>query len=143
MIKGKRSISRVSEVLSDVRHAEYQNVNTRVSEYLLKYGQGKIDVMPTDNRPEVTDDRSVDQMLDDETPEFDISSDELDVLLEFQKNADKFEQARLAIESSEKDKTAFENAMKVLNDPNSSDEAKRDSYRILDKLKQQGKVTFN
>lgn len=143
MIKGKRSISRVSEVLSDVRHAEYQNVNTRVSEYLLKYGQGKIDAMPTDNRPEVSDDRTVDQMLDDETPEFDISSDELDVLLEFQKNADKFEQARLAIESSEKDKTAFENAMKVLNDPNSSDEAKRDSYRILDKLKQQGKVTFD
>lgn len=142
MIKGKRSISRVSEKLSDVRHAEYQNVNTRVSEYLLKYGQGKIDAMPTDNRPEVTDDRTVDQMLDDETPEFDISSDELDVLLEFQKNADKFEQARLAIESSAKDKTAFENAMKVLNDPNSSDEAKRDSYRILEKLNQQGKVTF-
>lgn len=143
MVDNKRTIEVISEELSSNRHKEFQNVNTRVSEYLMKYGQGKIDALPTDSRTEIEDNRTVDEMLDDENPIFGLGTEESDVLFELQANMSKFEKAQVDIEASEKDKKSFENAMQVINDKNSSDDAKRDAYRILDKLEKAGKLSYD
>lgn len=143
MLNRKRSISLRCEKLSDTPHPEYQNVNTRVSEYLIKYGQGKIDSMPTDTRSEVQDNRSVDEMLDDPNPEFNLGTEELDALLEFQSRLEDFKKAELDIKASQKERISFENAMKVLDDPNASGDAKRDAYKILQKLEDSGKLSFD
>lgn len=49
------------ENIDPALHPEHETRNTRVSEYLRKYGQGKIDTLPTDSRPVVKDERSDDE----------------------------------------------------------------------------------
>ena len=54
------------EKLSADLHSEHQTRNTDVSYYLMKFGTGKLEELPQDTRPEVHDDRTVDEMLTDD-----------------------------------------------------------------------------
>lgn len=121
-----------------VPHKELQHVNTRISEYLRKYGQGKMDKMPSNNHPEVTDDRTVDQMLDDpiEAP----GTDPVEVLAKLQAMIPKYLEAKDAIAQNEKDRHAFDEAIKILQDHNSQFEDKRKAMMVLEELKSEGKI---
>lgn len=132
----------VFESVSRDVHPEHQTRNTRVSEYLRKYGQGRIDSMPTDNRPLVTDNRSVDEMLSDpDKLTSSLGTDELDVLVEMQQKADDFEAAFKDIELTRKQKEKFDAAIRVLRDKNASYDQLSDASRIIEELEQAKKVT--
>lgn len=123
------------EELDLTPHPDFEQVNTSVSEYFRKYSQGKIENLPTDSRPEVTDDRSPDQMLDDDSKTNHMSCDDLDALQEFEANRSAFEDAIKDIELTAKQRKAFEDATKILDDPNSTLEKKREAYEVLEELK--------
>lgn len=128
------------ERVNQVKHPEHVEVNTRVSEYLRKYGSGKIDALPTDNRPEITDNRSDEEKLNDDfLPE--MGTDPVDVMMMLDEHSDKLKAAVEEIELTKKQRVQFENAVKVLDDPNSSLEARQDAYRILSELEKKGKVS--
>lgn len=140
MFKRMNPNDRMFEPIDSAKHPDYQSVNTRVSEYLRKYGQGKIDSMPTDTRPEIQDTRTVDEMLADPHSELGLGTEEADALIEFQSYEQRFKDAQAAVDANAKDMEKFQSAMDVLNNPNSSDDARRDAYRILDELERKGKI---
>lgn len=120
-------------------HPEHQTFDTSVSYYLRKYGTGQLEQLPFDSRREITDDRSVEQMLDDDGLVAGLGTDDLDVLMELDRKREDFENAIQEIELTKKQKVVFDRAMSVLKDPNASIDAKRDAYDLLDELKE--KVT--
>lgn len=126
---------------SGVKHPDYESRNTRVSEYLRKYGQGKMEKIPTDTRPQVNDPRTVDEMLDDNNFEPSMATDDLDVMLELDSMKDRYNDAVEEINLTKSQKLKFDNAVKVLKDQNSSNDARLDAYRILDELEKQGKIS--
>lgn len=130
-----------SEFNDGIAHPDHEERNTRVSEYLRKYGQGKLEVLPTDNRPQVEDPRTVDEMLAGDNNEISMADDELDIITRLQDASDHFQEVFAEIELTKQQKEKFDNAVKVLNDPNASTEKKVDAYRILDELESKGKVT--
>lgn len=133
-------IKPISEDNSTLEHDEHQVTNTRVSEYMRKYGQGKIDVMPTDTRPEVNDDREPSAMLDDDfTPG--LGTDELDVMQRLDSMRERYANAVADIKATEKQKAQFDEAVKTLNDPNASSEKQYHAMAILDELSKKGKIT--
>lgn len=136
-----RNVNTTFEKNSGIPHPEHEVRNTRVSEYLRKYGQGKIDSLPTDNRPMVNDTRSTDEKLDhpDVTDRF--GADPLDVMMELDRKKEDFEKAFEEIELTSKQKERFDAAKKVLENPNSSYEQKSDAHRILEELQESKKVT--
>lgn len=132
----------VFENPSQKLHKEHETRNTRVSEYLRKYGQGKIDSMPTDTRPQVNDPRSVEEMLNDvDKLTSSLSPEQLDVLLEMQNNTAEFEAAINDIKLTEKQRQKFDAARKVLNDKNASYEQILDAHRIIEELRESHKLT--
>lgn len=133
----------VFEKNDGVLHPEHQSVSTRVSDYLIKYGQGKLDKMPNDTRQEIQDDRTVDQMLEDDDPTLAIGTEELDVLLASQEAAERFEKAQLDIKATQAQRVKFDNAVAVLQDKNASADARRSAYAILAKLEKDGKLVFD
>lgn len=136
-----KRIKCAKQVIEQDLHPEHQNRDTTVSSYLMKYGQGKIDEMPSDSRPEIKDNRSVDEMLEEGDP-FGLGTEELDVLTALQDSADKWNTVRSEAIQNKNDRTKFENAVKVLNDENASLEAKRHAYSIIDKLDRDGKLEY-
>lgn len=130
------------ERISTQIHPEHETRNTRVSEYLRKYGQGKIDSLPTDMRSEVHDNRSVDEMLDNPNKIADsLGAEQLDVLVEMQNRQADYEKALQEVELTKKQRKQFDAAVKVLNDSNASYEQKMDANRILEELYQAKKIT--
>lgn len=135
-----KRIKPVFEHCTIYKHPEAQNVDTRVSEYLRKYGQGKIDELPQDSRPVVDDKRSVDEMLSDDARVDHMAFDELDAISELARKKDDFLKARDEIEMNEKDVKAADDAMKIIDDPNASDSQKMEAYAVLDELIESGKA---
>lgn len=136
-----RKINTTFEHNSGIPHKEHEVRNTRVSEYLRKYGQGKIDTMPTDTRPVVNDERSTDEKLDNPDVTDALGVDQLDVMMEIDKHREDFEKAFKDIELTTKQKEKFDAAIKVLKDKNSSYEQVRDAERILTQLEEDKKIT--
>lgn len=136
-----KRIKTAKQVMCQELHPEHQNRDTTVSSYLMKYGQGKIDEFPSDTRPEIKDNRSVDEMLDEGDP-FGLGTEELDVLTALQDSADKWMNVRSEAIQNEKDREKFDNAVKVLNDPNATLDAKRDAYAIIEKLDRDQKLEY-
>lgn len=116
-------------------HPEHQVFDTSVSYYLRKYGTGQLENLPVDTRSEIKDDRTTDEMLDDDGLIDGIGLDDLDVLMELDKKREDFEAAFKDIELTKQQKVKFDKAMKILSDNDSSVDAKRDAYAILDELK--------
>lgn len=131
------------EEVDSTKHLEHQERNTRVSEYLKKYGVGKLEDLPTDKRPTITDERSVDEMLDDVRGGMVdlLSFDELDALSEFNSRKEEFEKMRAEIELTEKQSLTFDRAMSVLNSANASRDDKQEALAVLEELQKSGKVT--
>lgn len=121
---------------SSVLHPEYQHFDTEVSAYLRKYGTGALEKLPTDTRSEVTDERTTDEMLAEDEMVASLGTDELDILMEFDRKKADFEAAFKDIELTKKQSQKFQKAMKILEDKNASDDAKFDAYRILNELKE-------
>lgn len=136
----KRIPVRSYEQNNGIAHPDYESRNTRVSEYLRKYGTGKLENLPRDTRPEVVDDRSVDEMLDDDFVDG-LGTDELDVLAKLDEAKERFAKMADTIRETKANRVKFDNAMKVLNDMNSSRDARMDAYRILEELEQKHLVT--
>ena len=130
----------IYEKLSLKEHPEHQEVNTSVAEYLRKYGQGKIDAMPTDPRPEVEDSRTVDEMLDSNEFEPSLGTDELDVLAELERMRAAYNNAEADLKATEKQKEAFDNAVKIINDNNSSTAERAEAFEVLKDLEAKGKI---
>lgn len=112
----------------------FERKNTRVSEYLRKYGTGHLENVPTDNRPEMTDDRNVDEMLADGFEPAQFGTDALDVLAELDSKKAAYEKAVQEIELTKKERQQFDELTAILNDPNASDEKKYEVMRKLDLL---------
>jgi len=123
------------EELDLTPHPDYEQVNTTVSEYFRKYSQGKIENLPQDTRPEVTDERSSDEMLNDDSKTNHMSCDDLDVLQEYEQHREEFEKAIQDIELTAKQKEIFLSATAVLDDPNSSADKRREAYQALEELR--------
>lgn len=135
-----KRIKPVYESCSAARHPEAQNVTTSVSEYLRKYGQGKLEELPQDSRPTISDERSVEEMLDDNSRVDEMAFDELDAISELERKRDDFLKARDEIVMTEKDREAAKSAIKILDDPNSSDDQRREAYAVIDELLESGKA---
>lgn len=116
-------------------HPEHQTFDTSVSYYLRKYGTGQLESLPVDTRSEIKDERTVDEMLDDDGLVDGIGLDDLDVLMELERKSSDFDAAFKDIELTKKQKEKFDKAMKILKDNDASLDAKRDAYAILDELK--------
>ena len=134
-------IKPVFEQVDDHLHPEYEIKSTRPSDYLRKFGTGKIEDLPRSSAPEVSDGRSVEQMLEDPADLDHMSTETVDVLMEIEANKEKFTSALQARDLSARDKEDFDAAVSVLNDPNSSSERKREAYAILEELYNDGKIT--
>lgn len=130
----------VYERVSSERHADFEVKDTRVSDYLRKYGTGHIDDFPTTSAPEVHDDRSEEEMLNSEF-EPSMATETIDILMEIDRNKDRFKAAVDEIELTEKQKKDFNDAMDALDDPNSPLDRKREAYSILQELMNSGKVS--
>lgn len=141
-MRNRQNFKPQCDKLDTTLHLEHETRNTRVSEYLRKYGQGKIDSLPTDTRPEVRDSRTDEEKINEPLSATDsLAADQLDVMLELQENAKRFEDAFAEIELTKQQKEKFDAAIKVLKDSNSSFEQKMDAERILDELEQSHKLT--
>jgi len=125
---------------SKIEHKEKQCVNTSVSEYMRKYGQGKIDQLPTDPRPEVNDPRDTEQQLND-ADALPMGFDELDAMERLASMKDRYKDAVADIKATEKQKEIFLHATQVLDDPNASDAEKLHAAAELNRLEKLGKVT--
>ena len=123
---------------SGILHKDYQVRETRVSDYMRKYGTGHADpnLMPQDRRVEVTDEREVDDMLDMDSFEPSLGTDELDVLSIIESNRDKFAKMVEDIKMTKRQRIEFDDAMKVLNDVNATYESKQKALSVLDELEQ-------
>lgn len=119
-------------------HPEYEIRETRVSDYLRKYGTGHIEDLPTSSAPEITDKRTVDQMLDE--PEPHMSTESVDILIEIEKNKDRFAAAAADLELTLAQKKDFDDAVAALNDPNTPNERRIEAYRVLSDLEKKGKI---
>lgn len=136
----KLRIKPKTEYNSGVEHPEHQSVNTSVAEMYRKYGAGKIDSMPTDPRPEIQDNRSEDEMLNDDHPEPGMAYDVLDAIQDLNRYRQKYESAVADIKATEKQKKAFDGAIATLNDPNASYKATQEALEVLDELEKLGKI---
>lgn len=130
----------VYEKNSTVRHPDFEVKETRVSDYLRKYGTGNIEDLPTSSAPEIKDDRSVDEMLDSEF-EPSMATETVDILMLIDENKERFEKAISEMELTQKQKKDFDAAVAVLDDTNSSTDRKREAYAILEELENTGKLT--
>lgn len=128
------------EKLSDERHAEFEVKDTRVSDYLRRYGTGHIEDLPTTSAPEVKDDRTEEEMLNSEF-EPTMATESVDILMEIERNKERFEKAVAEIELTASQKKRFDDAVRVLNDDNASIDSKREAYSILQELEDTGKLT--
>lgn len=136
-----QKIKPVFEKNSILDHPEAQAVNTQVSEYLRKYGQGKIDELPKDSRPEINDDREPGEMLDDDFVD-NLGTDELDVMQQLDSMKERLTLAQSDLKATQKQKEMFDNACKVLNDPNASTSEQIHAMNVLQELEKKGKVTY-
>ena len=136
-----KRIKTAKQIMCQELHPEHQNRDTTVSSYLMKYGQGKIDEFPSDTRPEIKDNRTTDEMLEEGDP-FGLGTEELDVLTALQDAADKWQNVRSEAIQNQKDRDKFDRAIKVLSDNNASLEAMRDAYAIIEKLDRDGKLEY-
>lgn len=127
------------EVLDATNHPDYEIKDTRVSDYLRKYGSGKIDDLPSSSAPEITDNRSTDQMLAE--PVEHMSTETVDVLMEIEANKERFEKAVQDVNLTAAKKKKFDSAVKVIKNPNSTYDQKREAYSILRNLEEQGLIT--
>lgn len=125
---------------ANLPHEDYEVVQTRVSDYLRRYGTGQIEAMPQDTRPEIHDERLVDEMLNSDQFEPGLGTDQLDIIMEIEKNRSKFEAAIAEMELTQKQREEFDAAVKILNDANSSVNAREDAYKLLRELEQSGKL---
>lgn len=116
-------------------HPDFEQVNTSVSEYFRKYAHGKIENLPQDSRPEVADDRTSDEMLNDDSKMNHMSCDDLDVLQEYEMHREDFENAIKDIELTKAQAKAFKDACDVLDNPNSSLQQKKEAYEVLEELR--------
>lgn len=122
------------EKLDKTRHEDYESVNTSVAEYFRKYAVGKSDKMPTDPRIPIEDNRSNDEKIDDDSMINHLSCDDLDALSEMERNREKFEHALKDIELTQKQSEIFQNAVAVLDNPNSTPEQRREAYLDLEEI---------
>lgn len=129
----------VFEKLSHEPHPDFEVKETRVSDYLRRYGTGHIDDFPTASAPEVHDDRSVDEMLSSEF-EPEMATESVDIVMEIERNQERFEKAIKELELTKAQRKQFDDAVAVLNDKNADFERKREAYAILDDLASSGKV---
>lgn len=129
----------VFERVSQDAHPDYEIKETRVSDYLRKYGTGKLEDLPQSSKPEITDNRTVEQMLDE--PCESMSTETIDVMMEIDRNREAFEKAILDVKATQKQKKQFEDAVKAIKDENTPFERKREAYAILDQLERDGKIT--
>lgn len=116
-------------------HPEHQVFDTTVSYYLRKYGTGQLEQLPFDTRREVKDDRTDEDMLNDDGLIDGLGTDDLDVLMELERKRDAFEAAFKDIELTKAQKQKFDKAMQILSNNDSSLESKQDAYEILEELK--------
>lgn len=123
------------EELDLTPHPDFEQVNTSVSEYFRKYSQGKIETLPQDTRPEVSDDRTDAEKLVDDSKINHMSCDDLDALQEYEQHRQEFEDAIKDIELTQKQREVFLQATKTLDDPNATLEKKREAYQALEELK--------
>lgn len=121
-------------------HPDYEIKDTRVSDYLRRYGTGHLDDLPQTSAPEISDDRTVDEMLDSDF-EPSMSTETVDILMEIEKNKDRFEKAAAELELTKKQRQQYDDAIKVLNDSNAPNDRQREAYSILMELMEKGKVT--
>lgn len=116
-------------------HPEHQVFDTTVSYYLRKYGTGQLEQLPFDTRREVKDERTEDEMLNDDGIVDGLGTDDLDILMELERKRDAFEAAFKDIELTKIQRQKFDKAMQILSNKDSSVEAKEDAYAILEELK--------
>lgn len=122
------------EPVDTAPHPEYEQRVTSVAEYFRKYAAGKTDQMPQDMRPEISDDRDPDEMLEDDSKINHMSCDELDALMEMQENTEVFEKALQDIELTKNQREQFIKATETIKDPNSSLQDKQEAYAVLEEL---------
>lgn len=126
---------------SGVDHPDKQCINTRVSEYLRKYGTGQLEKLPTDTRQEIKDDRSDDEKLAEGRLVPGLGTDALDVMMEMDRQRERLAEIESAIDETSADFKKFQKAKSILDNPNASDDAKYDAYRIIAELENKGRVT--
>lgn len=135
------SYCKVKPVYQDLdynNHPEYEIRETRVSDYLRKYGTGHIEDLPTSSAPEISDNRSVEQMLDE--PEPHMSAETVDILMEIERNKERFDNAIDELELTTAQKKQFDDAVEAINDPNAPADRRIEAYRVLEDLEKKGKI---
>lgn len=129
----------VFERNSGVNHPDYEIKETRVSDFLRRFGTGHIDDLPTTSSPEISDDRTVDEMLSDPFVPH-MSNESVDILSMIEENKDRFDAAFHELELTKSQHKKFKEALSAIKDPNCPFERKREAYSVLEKLSADGKL---
>lgn len=114
-------------------HPEFQNQETRISEFMRLYAKGSINSVPQNTRPEVVDDRDVDDMLSDGF-EPQLSTESIEVMAEIDRNIERFQEAISNIKNGTRRYNSFKRALSIYRDPSASPSEKNKAYQLLDSL---------
>lgn len=155
MPKSKRVKPQYDDLDYKSNHAEYEIKETRVSDFLRRYGTGHIEDVPQNKAPEISNERvssAMDTILDKKANEverskaFEVLNEEtegfipsmatetIDVLAEIEANKERFEKAFNEIELTKTASKKYKDALSVINNPNAPLDAKREAYATLDSL---------
>lgn len=150
---------RVKPITEDLdykhNHSDYEIKETRVSDYLRRYGTGHIDDVPQTKAPEVSNERvssAMDIILDKKANEVErskafevlneetdgfvphMSTETIDVLAEIEANKERFENALKDIQLTKTASKRYNDALAVVNNPNAPLDSKREAYSVLESL---------
>lgn len=124
-----------------VEHPEHQERITSVSHLYEKYRTGKIEDMPSTSLPQMPDDpRSDDEMLNDDFV-LGLGKDELDIMNRYKAIREKLQEEFKTIKMDAENKKKYEDALAVLDDPNSTPKQKAVAYQTIEKLRTTARAT--
>lgn len=127
---------------SCVEHPEHQVINTRVSHYMRLYATGKISEFPTNGlreNPELPEGLRKD-LLNRNLPLPEHGTDPVEIMDYLNSNRDRLESLVQDYNLAISDRQRYDNAMSVINDPNSTPEQISVAVRTLESIEKKARA---
>lgn len=127
---------------SGVEHPEHQVINTRVSHYMRLYATGKISEFPTNGlreNPELPEGLRKD-LLNRNLPLPEHGTDPVEIMDYLNSNRDRLESLVQDYNLAISDRQRYDNAMSVINDPNSTPEQISVAVRMLESIEKKARA---
>lgn len=130
----------ICEHNSDIEHKEKQNVDTSVAHMFEKFRTGRIEDLPTTRVPEMPEDTRTDEEMlnDDFTPG--LGTDPIELMNRYAALRESLEKDFAEFKSKKKDQKKYKDALSVIDNPQSTPEARARAYQTLDALRKNARA---